>query len=66
MKAGSYEPIWLWIVIESKHKEILSFNISKKHNMLSAERFLSYAVSKYGIHTVSSDGGTCILEPANS
>src|SRR6185437_4266789 len=32
IKAGS-ELIWLWVVIESENKEILSFRISKERNM---------------------------------
>ena len=57
IKAGP-ELVWLWVVIESTNKEILSFNISKKRNMLVAERFLSKVVEEYGIHSVStSDGG---------
>jgi putative transposase len=57
IKAGS-EFIWLWIVIEPKHKEILATDISKERNMFVAERFLSQVVNKYGLHSVSSDGGT--------
>ena len=57
IKAGS-ELVWLWVAIEPKHKEILSFDISKERNMFVAERFLSQVVNKYGLHSVSSDGGT--------
>ena len=58
IKAGS-ELIWLWVVIEPKYKEILAIDISKERNMfVVAERFLSQVVNKYGIHSVSSDGGT--------
>jgi putative transposase len=57
IKAGS-ELIWLWIVIEPKHKEILTIDISKERNMFVAERFLSHIFDKYGKHQVSSDGGT--------
>jgi putative transposase len=57
IKAGS-ELIWLWVVIEPNDKEILSFHISKERNMFVAERFLSHVVNKYGLHQVSSDGGT--------
>ncbi len=59
IKAGSSELIWLWVVIEPKHKEILAANILKERNMFVAERFLSQAVNKYGLHSVSSsDSGT--------
>jgi hypothetical protein len=34
IKTGSSELIWLWVVIEPRHKEILSFHISKERNML--------------------------------
>ena len=57
IKVGS-ELIWLWVVIESENKEILSFCISKERNMFIAERILSEAVNIYGKHQVSSDGGT--------
>jgi putative transposase len=50
--------VWIWIVIESKDKEILATDISKKRNMFVAERVLSEVVNKYGSHSVSSDGGT--------
>ena len=58
IKSGS-ELIWLWVVIESENKEILSFCISKERNMFVAERILSEVVNMYGKHQVSSDGGTC-------
>src|SRR6185312_17127281 len=57
IKAGS-ELIWLWVIIEPKHKEILDVDISKERNTFVAERFLSQVVNKYGLHSVSSDGGT--------
>ena len=57
LKVGS-ELIWLWVVIEPIDKEILSFHISKERNMFVADRFLSTAIERYGIHSVSSDGGT--------
>ena len=58
IKAGSSDLVWLWVVIEPKHKQILSFYISKKRNMFIAERVLSEVINKYGLHSVSSDGGT--------
>ncbi len=57
IKAGS-ESIWLWVVIEPKNKEILADYISKKRNISIAKRFLSHVVNKYGLHGVSTDGGT--------
>jgi len=57
IKAGS-ELVWLWIIIEPLNKKILSFSISKKRYMFVAERVLSQVVNKYGLHSVSSDGGT--------
>jgi putative transposase len=57
IKAGS-ELVWIWVVIEPTNKEILSFYISKERNMFVAERVLSDVVNKYGLHSVSSDGGT--------
>ncbi len=44
--------------IEPKHKEILAADITKEQNMFVVERFLSHVVNKYGLHSVSSDGGT--------
>ncbi|HEY6535967.1 MAG TPA: hypothetical protein VIY08_09280 [Candidatus Nitrosocosmicus sp.] len=44
--------------MEPKYKEILAVDISKERNMFVAERFLSQVVNKYGLHSVSSDGGT--------
>ncbi len=41
IKAGS-ELIWLWAIIESKNKEILATNISKKRSISIAKRFLYY------------------------
>ncbi len=38
IKVGS-ELIWLWVVIEPKDKEILSFHISKECNMFVARTF---------------------------
>ena len=57
IKAGS-ELLWLWVAIEPKDKEILSFHISKERNMFVAELFLSHVLDKYGLHQVSTDGGT--------
>ena len=57
IKAGS-ELIWLWTIIEPTNKEILAAGISKKRNISIAKRFLYYVVNKYGLHDVSSDGGT--------
>ncbi|HEY6537028.1 MAG TPA: DDE-type integrase/transposase/recombinase, partial [Candidatus Nitrosocosmicus sp.] len=61
IKSGS-ELIWLWVVIESENKEILSFCISKERNMFVAERIMSEVVNMYGKHQVSSDGGTWYLQ----
>jgi putative transposase len=57
IKAGS-ELIWIWIVMEPTDKEILSFHLSKERNMFIAERFLSKVVEVFGLHSVSSDGGS--------
>ena len=57
IKAGP-ELIWLWVVIESTNKQILSFHISKERNMFVAERILFQIINMYGKHQVSSDGGT--------
>ena len=58
IKVGS-KLIWIWIVMESSHNEILSFHIFTERNMFGVERILSQVVNKYGLHSVSSsDGGT--------
>ena len=57
IKVGA-ESIWLWVIIEPKNKEILEADISKKRNISIAKRFLSNVVNKYGLHSVSTDGGT--------
>ena len=57
LKVGS-EYIWLWIAIEPENKQILALYVSKERNMFVAEHFLSYVVHNYGIHPVSTDGGT--------
>ena len=58
IKAGS-ELIWLWVIIEPTYKEILSFDISKEAKYVCCtKRFLSQVINKYGLHPVSSDGGT--------
>ncbi len=65
IKAGS-ELTWLWIVIEPNDKEILAIDISKERNMfVVAERILSQVVNKYGLHSVSSDGGLGTRKPAS-
>jgi len=57
LKVGS-EYIWLWIAIEPENKQILALYVSKERNMFVAEHFLSDVVHNYGIHPVSTDGGT--------
>src|SRR4249919_4366320 len=57
IKVGS-EYIWLWVAIEPENGQILAQNITQERNMVIAERFLSGVVRYYGIHPVSTDGGT--------
>ena len=57
LKVGSAY-IWLWIAIEPENKQILVSYVFKERNMLVAEHFLSEVVHNYGIHPVSTDGGT--------
>jgi putative transposase len=52
------ELIWFWVVKEPKDKEILSFDISKEHNMLLQSVYFSHIIKEYGEHPVSTDGGT--------
>jgi len=49
------EYVWLWVIIEPKHKEIQSFHLSKERKMFVAERFLSNVLQKYGMHSVYTD-----------
>ena len=57
IKVGS-ELIWLWVAIEPENGQILAQNITQERNMFITERFLSGVVRYYGIHPVSTDGGT--------
>ena len=52
------ELVWLWVAIEPENGQILAQNITQERNMFIAERFLSGVVRYYGIHPVSTDGGT--------
>jgi putative transposase len=52
------ENFWLWICIEPIHKSMLGIHISEERNMFVADNFLRSLVSKYGRHTVYTDGGT--------
>jgi putative transposase len=48
---------WLWFCIEPINKSVLGIDISEERNMLVAEKFNQSLVSKYGKHTVYTDGG---------
>jgi putative transposase len=56
---------WLWICIEPIDKSVFGIYISEERNMLVAERFIRSLVSKYGKHTVYTDGGTWYPEACN-
>jgi len=56
---------WLWFCIEPIHSFVLGIYISEKRNMLVAEKFIRSLVSKYGKHTVYTDGGTWYDEACN-
>ena len=49
---------WLWFCIEPVHSSVLGIFLSEERNMLVAEKFIRSLVSKYGKHTVYTDGGT--------
>ena len=49
---------WLWFCIEPIHSSVLGIYISEERNMLVAEKFIRSLLSKYGKHTVYTDGGT--------
>src|SRR5690349_3828203 len=57
LQIGSNEA-WLWIAVESIHKQILGVYISRHRNMIVAEAFLSSLIRMYGKHIVYSDGET--------
>jgi putative transposase len=48
----------LWIATEPVHKTVVGIHISESRNMFVAENFIRSLVSKYGRHTVYTDGGT--------
>ena len=56
---------WLWICIEPVHRTILGIHISNERNMFVAEKFIRSLVSKYGKHTVYTDGGTWYPQACN-
>ncbi|MDR4510695.1 MAG: DDE-type integrase/transposase/recombinase [Nitrososphaeraceae archaeon] len=49
---------WLWICIEPVQRSVLGIYISEDRNMLVAENFIRSLVSRYGKHTIYTDGGT--------
>jgi len=54
VKIGS-ELVWLWVIIETKNKKVLSMTISKEKNMLVAKRFLSKVIEEHCKHSVSTE-----------
>ncbi len=56
---------WLWICIELVHSSVLGIYISEARNMLVAERFIRSLLSKYGKHTLHTDGGNWYPEACN-
>ena len=53
------------ICIETVHSSVHGIYISEARNMFVAERFIRSLVSKYGKHTVYTDGGG-MMKPAMS
>ena len=49
---------WLWFCTEPIHSSVLGINISEERNVFVAENFIRSHVSRYGKHTVYTDGGT--------
>ncbi len=56
---------WLWFCIEPVHSSVLGIYISEERNMIVAEKFIRSVVSKYGKHSVYTDGGTWYDEACN-
>ncbi|MDR4510387.1 MAG: hypothetical protein MRJ93_01620 [Nitrososphaeraceae archaeon] len=51
--------------IEPVQRSVLGINISEQRNMFVAENFIRSLVSKYGRHTVYTDGGTWYPQACN-
>jgi putative transposase len=60
-----WKQFWLWICIEPIHKSVLGIYISEERNMFVAENFIRSLISKYGKHTVYTDGGTWYPQACN-
>ena len=56
---------WLWFCIEPINSSVFGIHISKERNMFVDEKFIRSLVSKYGKHTVYTDGGTWYPEACN-
>jgi putative transposase len=56
---------WLWICIEPIHRSVLGIHISEERNMFVAENFIRSLISKYGRHTIYTDGGTWYPQACN-
>jgi len=56
---------WLWFCIEPIHSSVLGIYLSEERNMIVAEKFIRSLVSKYGKHTMYTDGGTWYDEASN-
>ena len=57
---------WLWICIEPVYSSVLGIHISEERNMFVAENFIRSLVSKYGKHTIYTDGGTWYDQACNA
>ena len=58
MVQAGYKHAWIWIAIESVHKSIIGIHISEERIMFVAKNFIHSLVSKYGKHTIYTDGST--------
>jgi putative transposase len=58
MVQAGYKHAWIWIAIESVHKSIIGIHISEERIMFVTKNFIHSLVSKYGKHTIYTDGGT--------
>ena len=56
---------WFWFCIEPILSSVLGIYISEERNMFVAEKFIRSLLSKYGKHTVYTDGGTWYDEACN-
>ena len=56
---------WLWFCIEPIQRPVFGIHISEDRNMFVSENFIRSLISKYGRHTIYTDGGTWYPQACN-